>query len=133
MKLSELRAGDWVILNDEGVEREGTVISVSNEDHKVQVNNGVQDFWYTVDFIKPLPLTEKQLMRLGFEKMESDGMAKYGKGAFRVATPSSEDFSKIKVWYREDNRFFDHPISVSHLQNIHYEMTKVQLEVWPTE
>lgn len=128
MKLSELKAGDWVILNDEGVEREGTVTSVSNEDHKVQVNNGIQEFWYTVDVIKPLPLTEKQLLRLGFEKMDSENGAKYGKGAFRVATPSAEDFTKVETWYREDRRFFDTPISVSHLQNIYMQMTKVPLE-----
>ncbi|HOZ83940.1 MAG TPA: hypothetical protein PK191_00530 [Niabella sp.] len=128
MKLSELKVGDWVVLNDEGVEREGTVTSISSEDHKVQVNNGIQEFWYTVDLINPMPLSETQLMRLGFEKMDAEGKAKYGKGAFRVATPSAEDFSKSEVWYREDKRFFDFPISVSHLQNIHLEMTKIQLE-----
>lgn len=128
MKLSELKPGDWVILNDEGVEREGTVISVSNEDHKVLVNNGIQEFWYELEYIKPVPLSEKQLLSLGFEKLAPDNGAKYGKGAFRVHTPSETDFSQVEAWYREDKRYFSHPITVSHLQNIYLEMTKVQLE-----
>ena len=42
MKLSELKTGDWILLNDNGVEREGTVLRVSNEDNKVCVDNGIQ-------------------------------------------------------------------------------------------
>ena len=128
MKLSELKPGDWVLLNDEGVEREGTVISVSQEDNKVLVNNGIQEFWFEIEFIKPVPLGEKQLLALGFEQMETDNGVKYGKGAFRVHIPGKDDFSKMEAWYREDKRFFDYPISVSHLQNIYLQMTKVQLE-----
>ncbi|GAB3005745.1 hypothetical protein GCM10027051_00880 [Niabella terrae] len=128
MKLSEMKAGDWVVINDEGVQREGTVISVSNEDHKVQVNNGIQDFWYEADQLAPLELNEAQLFKLGFERMESEQGAKYGKGPFRVISPSSSDFSTVEAWYREDRRYFDHPISVHHLQNIYLQMTKVQLQ-----
>lgn len=129
MKLSDLKIGDWVVVNDNGVERDGTVISVSHEDHKVQVNNGVQDFWYNLNDVKPVALTEKQLLNLGFEKMEKEGAGvKYGKGAFRLLVPSETDFSKVEAWYREDKRVFDHPITVSHLQNIFYQMTKISLE-----
>jgi hypothetical protein len=128
MKLSELKPGDWIMLNDNGVEREGTVLRVSNEDNKVCVNNGVQEFWYELDDIKPVPLSEKQLLNLGFEKLDVDGGVKYGKGAFRVHVPSADDFSRIEAWYREDKRYFDHPITVHHLQNIHLDMTKVPLE-----
>lgn len=128
MKLSELKPGDWVLLNDENVEREGTVISVSHEDQKVQVNNGIQEFWYELKDVKILPLSEKQLFRLGFEKLPSDVGAKYGKGAFRVHTSSESDFSQVEVWYREDKRYFNRPITVSHLQNIYLQMTKVQLQ-----
>jgi hypothetical protein len=128
MKLSELKTGDWILLNDNGVEREGTVLRVSNEDNKVCVDNGIQEFWYELENIKPLPLNEQQLINLGFEKLESGNGVKYGKGAFRVHVPSETDFSKVEAWYREDRRFFDHPIYVHQLQNIHLSMTKVQLE-----
>ncbi|MFT4095362.1 MAG: hypothetical protein QM640_17170 [Niabella sp.] len=128
MKLSELKPGDWVLLNDEGVEREGTVIRVSNEDHQVCVNNGIQEFWFDIEDVKPVALSEKQLLNLGFEKMDANGGAKYGKGPFRVIVPSETDFSRIEAWYREDKRFFDHPIMVHELQNIYLQMTKVQLQ-----
>lgn len=128
MKLSELKPGDWILLNDEGVEREGTVISISKEDNKAFINNGIQEFWYDINEVRPLPLTDKQLSNLGFEKLASETGVKYGKGPFRVVVPSDQDFSKVEVWYREDKRFFDHPISVSHLQNIYLDMTKVQLQ-----
>ena len=128
MKLSELKTGDWILLNDNGVEREGTVLRVSNEDNKVCVDNGIQEFWYELENIKPLPLNEQQLINLGFEKLEVENGVKYGKGAFRVHVPSETDFSKVEAWYREDRRFFDHPMYVHQLQNIHLDMTKVQLE-----
>lgn len=128
MKLSELKTGDWILLNDNGVEREGTVLRVSNEDNKVCVDNGIQEFWYELEDIKPLPLNEQQLINLGFEKLETGNGVKYGKGAFRVHVPSETDFSKVEAWYREDRRFFDHPMYVHQLQNIHLDMTKVQLE-----
>ncbi len=128
MKLSELKTGDWILLNDNGVEREGTVLRVSNEDNKVCVDNGIQEFWYELEYIKPLPLNEQQLINLGFEKLGVENGVKYGKGAFRVHVPSETDFSKVEAWYREDRRFFDHPMYVHQLQNIHLDMTKVQLE-----
>ena len=128
MKLSELKPGDWVVLNDEGVEREGTVISISQEDRKVLVNNGIQEFWYELENIKPVPLTEKRLFDLGFERMASEAGAKYGKGAFRVLVNSETDFFPLETWYREDKRYFKDPITVSHLQNIHLEMTKMPLQ-----
>src|SRR5690606_18544348 len=128
MKLSELKPGDWVLLNDEGVEREGTVIEVSKEDNKVLVHNGIQELWYEIENISPVPLSEEQHLKLGFERMPYEGGAKYGKGPFRVVVPAPDDFSKVEAWYREDKRYFDHPIMVHHLQNIYLDMTKVQLQ-----
>lgn len=129
MKLAELKPGDWVTINDNGVMREGTVLRVSTEDNKVCVNNGIQEFWYHPEQLSAVPLNEEQLLNLGFEKLEtSDKGVKYGKGAFRVGVPAAGDFSKVEVWYREDRRYFDHAITVHHLQNLHLDMTKVQLE-----
>ena len=53
LKLGDLKQGDIVSLNDEGVKREGTVVRVSHEEHQALVNNGVQEFWYSLDEIKP--------------------------------------------------------------------------------
>lgn len=128
MKLEDLKPGDWVLLNDEGITREGTVVEISIADHQVCVNNGIQEFWYDLNQVHGLPVNDQTLQRLGFEKMPSESGVKYGKNSFRLQIPSENDFTKLEIWYREDKRYFDHPIAVHELQNAHYQMTKVLLE-----
>lgn len=130
LKLGDLKPGDIVLLDDEGVEREGTVVKVSHEEKQALVNNGIQEFWYRLNDIRPIPLDENQLIRLGFtkEQMNGAGGVKYKKGAFRLVTPKEGDFSNIEMWWREDRRHFSFPIGVHDLQNLHLDMTKVPLE-----
>jgi hypothetical protein len=128
LKLGDLKQGDIISLNDEGMQREGTVVKVSHEEHQALVDNGVQEFWYRLDEIKPIPLDENQLTRLGFIKEEIEGVVKYKKGSFRLVTPVAGDFSNIEMWWREDRRHFNFPIGVHDLQNLHLDMTKVPLE-----
>src|SRR5436190_19624253 len=72
LKIGNLKAGDIIIVNDEGVMRDGTVVSVSHEENQALVDNGVQEFWYSQDEMFAIPLDEGQLMQLGFTKEESD-------------------------------------------------------------
>ncbi len=127
IRLQDLREGDIVKVNDEGVERIGTVLDVDRENNMALVNNGIQEFWYAPNQIGALPLDEEQLMLLGFEKNELDGGIKYSRGPFRILTPKSGDFSNLEVWYREDHRHFHTPLFVHELQNHYYQMTKVIL------
>jgi hypothetical protein len=128
LKLGDLKQGDIVLLNDEGIEREGVVVRISHEEHQALVDNGVQEFWYNLDEIKPIPLDENQLLKLGFEKEEGgNGAVKYKKGSFRLVTPQRGDFSNIEMWWREDRRHFNFPLGVHDLQNLHLDMTKVPL------
>lgn len=129
LKLGELKPGDIIRVNDEGVEREGVVVEISHEEHQALVDNGVQEFWYSPEEMDAILLDEKQLLNLGFEKQHLNGEGvKYLKGAFRIVTPREGDFSNIEMWYREDRRHFNTPIGVHHLQNLHLQMTKVPLE-----
>lgn len=128
LKLNELKPGDIISINDEGVQREGTVVKVSHEEHQALVNNGIQEFWYSLDELKAIPLDEKQLDMLGFTKEEQNGGMKYKKDSFRLVTPKKGDFSNIEMWWREDRRHFSFPIGVHELQNLHLSMTKVHLE-----
>ena len=127
LKLGDLKSGDIVALNDEGIEREGTVVRISPENHQALVDNGIQEFWYSLDEIKPIPLDENQLMKLGFVKEDADGAVKYKKDSFRLVTPKQGDFSHIEMWWREDRRHFNFPLGVHDLQNLHLDMTKVPL------
>jgi hypothetical protein len=129
VKLNQLHSGGIVMVSDEGQMREGTVIQTNAEEQMALVDNGVQEFWYSPEDIFPVSLDEGQLLKLGFVKEPLDGNAiKYKKGVFRLVTPVAGDFSKVDMWYREDNRHFHSPIAVHELQNLHSAMTKVPLD-----
>jgi len=129
LKLGELKEGDIVRIHDDGIDRDGTVVRISHEDHQALVDNGVQEFWYNSEEMSAIPVDEQQLLKLGFAKQDLNGEGvKYMKGAFRIVIPRQGDFSSIEMWYREDRRHFNHPIGVHQLQNLHLQMTKVPLE-----
>jgi hypothetical protein len=128
VKLGQLHPGDIVMVSDEGLMREGTVIRTNREEHMALIDNGIQEFWYQQQDIYPIALDEAQLMKFGFEKENVDGAVKYKKGVFRLVTPKPGDFSQLEMWYREDRRHFTVPIAVHELQNLHADMSKIPLE-----
>jgi hypothetical protein len=128
VKLTDLKEGDIVRVEEEGIEREGVVVRISREEHMACIHNGIQEFWYPLEQIAPIPLTEEQLLKLGFEKETTTDGVKYKKGPFRVLVHDPGNYTNLEVWYREDRRHFDHPIYVHELQNHHLQMTKVPLE-----
>ena len=127
LKITHLKSGDIVMVNDEEVMREGTVVSTSQEENQALVNNGVQEFWYSPEEITSVPLDENQLMSLGFSREDLDGGVKYKKDSFRLVTPKKGDFSHVEMWWREDRRSFHTPLGVHELQNLYADMTKVHL------
>lgn len=116
------------MVNDEGIMREGTVVSVSHEENQALVDNGVQEFWYSPEDMQAIPLDEGQLLKLGFSREEVDGAVKYKKDSFRLVTPKKGDFSNIEMWWREDRRHFSFPLGVHEFQNLFHDMTKIHLE-----
>ena len=129
IKLTDLKEGDIVKVLHEGVEREGTVVQIGRDDNKALINNGIQEFWYSIDQVIPVPITEDRLINtLGFDKMETENGTKYMKGPFRILVHDPGNFTNLEIWYREDRRHFNHPIYIHELQNHHLNMTKVSLE-----
>ena len=129
VKITELKEGDIVKVMDSGDERIGTVVEISRDENMANINNGVQEFWYSPEDIIPVPLTEDQLINtLGFEKEDTPEGAKYKKGPFRVVVHDPGNYTNLDIWYREDRRHFNHPLYVHELQNHHLQMTKVPLE-----
>lgn len=128
LKINDLKSGDLITVNDEGVKREGTVVKINYEENQALVDNGVQEFWYSPEDMDSIPLDENQLTRLGFSGEEIDGAMKYKKDSFRLVTPKKGDFSHVEMWWREDKRHFHTPLGVHQLQNLHLDMTKVHLE-----
>ena len=128
VKVQELKQGDIVRIVQDTTEREGTVVEVSREENMVLIDNGIQEFWYTPEQIAAIPLTEKELFNLGFEREDVTEGAKYKKGPFRILVHDPGNYTNLDIWYREDRRHFNHPIYVHELQNLHLQMTKVPLE-----
>jgi hypothetical protein len=128
IKFSDLKAGDYVLAESDGQAWEGEVTDFNHDEKEISVYTGIQDFWFKGEDLFPMPLDEKQLMKLKFEKqVNEDGSVKYMKGAFRIQTPSQDDFSHFEIWYRDETRVMTQPISVHQLQNHYLEMTKVHL------
>ena len=124
----ELRVGDIVMADYEGQRSEGEVTDRSEGDKLIQVDNGVQAFWYEPNDLYPIPLDEHQLMEFGFEREEMpDGGVKYKHGPFRVLLSGKGEFSGFQIWYREDHRSIHNPLSIHQLQNHYHQMTKVDL------
>ncbi|MBL7708414.1 MAG: hypothetical protein JNJ86_05050 [Chitinophagaceae bacterium] len=128
LKINDLKSGDIIVVDDEGVKREGTVVSISHEENQALVDNGIQEFWYSPEEMFAVPLDENQLVKLGFTKDDENGGVKYKKDSFRLVTPKKGDFSNIEMWWREDRRHFSFPLGVHELQNLYLSMTKVHLE-----
>ncbi len=128
LKINNLKDGDIITVDDDGIMREGTVVKVSREEHQALVDNGIQEFWYNQEDMHGVPLDESQLHRLGFAGEDLDGGVKYKKDSFRIFLPQKGDFSKIEMWWREDRRQFDFPLSVHEFQNLYLDMTKVHLD-----
>lgn len=130
LKINNLKQGDLITVDDDGMMREGTVVKISREEHQALVDNGIQEFWYSQEDMYPLELTENQLFRLGFSAEDlPDGGVKYKKDSFRVVLPEKGNFQKIDMWWREDRRHFEFPLSLHEFQNLYLDMTKVYLEL----
>ena len=128
IRIQELKAGDYVIVDNQGDRKRGEVVELNVGSKQVCVNNGVQEFWYEVEQLSPIPINEEHLSQLQFHKqVNDDGTVKYSKGAFRMLLPQEGDFSRMELWYRDERRHITQHIYLHQLQNHFYEMTKVHL------
>jgi hypothetical protein len=128
IKYNELKMGDYVLAENDGEVWTGEVTDLNGDEKQVCVYNGVQDFWFSPEELRPVPVDEAQLLKLNFSReLQEDGSVKYKKGAFRIQLHQPNDFSSFDIWYRDERRQILHPIAVHQLQNHYLEMTKVHL------
>ncbi|MEP6711292.1 MAG: hypothetical protein ABJA37_02695 [Ferruginibacter sp.] len=128
IKFQELKVGDYIMANNDGDMRRGEVSNLNGNEKQVCVDAGEQGFWYELDQLEPIAITDEELSKLKFHKhTNEDGTLKYMKGAFRMLVPKEGDFSRMEIWYRDEARHIVTPISLHNLQNHFYEMTKVYL------
>ncbi len=123
----EIKVGDYLIADIDGDRHQGEVIDLNGDEKQVCVNTS-QEFWYELNQLSGIPLTEEQLFKLKFEKqVHDDGSIKYLKGVFRILIHSKDNFSNFEIWYRDEKRHITSPIDVHNLQNHYFELTKVHL------
>jgi hypothetical protein len=129
IKFNEVKIGDLVQVDYNGKTWEGEVTGLNSDEKQICVATEVQDFWYEVEDVYPLPLNDEQLLSLNFHKQENEhtGEIKYSKDAFRLVIPAESDFSNIEMWYREDRRHHPDVHYIHQLQNHYLQMTKVPL------
>jgi hypothetical protein len=123
----EIKIGDYVIADNDGDKKQGEVTNINGDEKQICVDTD-QEFWYELDQLSGIPLDEKQLIDLKFEKqLNADGSIKYMKGAFRILVHQKDNFSTFEIWYRDERRHITSPIFVHNLQNHYTELTKVHL------
>ena len=127
IRFNDLQPGDLVIAEYDGQQWEGIVKELNREDKEVCVETSVQEFWFTPEHLYPIPISDEQLRKLGFVRMQNGGGVKYMKDSFRIQIPRENDFSSMEIWWREDRRELNRLLSVHELQNHYYDMTKVEL------
>jgi intein/homing endonuclease len=129
IKISDLKEGDFLIVDKEGTLMEGCVTAVDNAQKMAKISTGEgNEFWYEIQALAAIPLSDDALRKLHFEKIEEeDGGVKYKKGAFRVHLQQKDDFNDMDFWYREDRRHVKAPLALHELQNHYLSMTKVHL------
>lgn len=128
IKFQDVKVGDYLMADNDGDILQGEVTSLNGDEKQVCVDTGAQEFWFETNQLRAIPLDDAQLTNLKFTKQQNDdGSVKYMKGAFRILLPSAGNFSTMEIWYRDERRHIMQPLSVHHLQNHFYEMTKVHL------
>ena len=72
----EIKIGDYVIADNDGDKKQGEVTDINGDEKQICVDTD-QEFWYELDQLSGIPLDEKQLMDLKFEKqLNADGSIK---------------------------------------------------------
>lgn len=126
----EAKPGNWVLVNDDGVQEQGAISNVNMDSGQIGVTvTGGNNAYFTPNDVFPLPLTDSLLVNnLRFEKeIMPEGYVKYKHGPFRLVIEKPDDFSHSKIWYREDKREITYPLATHQLQNHYLDMTKVAL------
>ena len=128
IKFTELKKGGDVIANFEGDLKRGEIVEIKNAEKQVCVKIGESNYWFSPENVFSIEINDTELKHLKFTKQTNEeGNIKYMKGAFRMLIPKEDDFSRMEIWYRDEQRHVTEQIPLHVLQNHFYEMTKVHL------
>jgi hypothetical protein len=133
IRLQDVKTGDTVLVAYEGDLLEGKVLEVNQEDKQVCVlTHEQQEFWYDLESLYPIPLDETQLLRLKFQKDETQSSngsgVVYVRGPFsvRLYKEGGQDITRLD--YRDEHREIKGLLTVNQLQNHYHGMTNFHLD-----
>ena len=84
IKFSEVQVGDYMKGEFEGKMWEGEVTRLNGDEKQVCLKTSVQEFWFSTEYLHPIPLDEKALLNLCFTKQQNVD----GQGEERCGAPS---------------------------------------------
>jgi len=118
MKAEELRIGNWVNLYDEFYSE---VTGLTNTSKVWCVNNPTDEGCaWSVDEIKPIPITEEWLVKFGFTKT----LDSYFLKGFRVRF-----YEGVSIDYKEIHLFEIINYPIHQLQNLYHSLTGEELTI----
>jgi hypothetical protein len=109
--ITEIKICNYVhcrVSNDAGIYK---IIAIDGWSHKVMLDGARQGTWYTLDKIKPIPLTEKWLKEFGIEAGE--GVGKYTNVTARIIVSKNFERNGLQSDDRIEIKY------VHQYQNIH--------------
>ena len=128
IKFTELKKGCNVIANFEGDLKRGEIEEIKNSEKQICLKIGESSYWFSPENVFAIEINDDELRNLKFTKQTNEeGNIKYSKGAFRMLIAKENDFSRMEIWYRDEQRHVAEHIPLHVLQNHFYEMTKVYL------
>ena len=129
LPFNEAKRGDWVRINYDGEIQDGEITTVNLDEGQIGVQtDGGNTVYCSQEEVFGVPLDDEQLKKLRFEsEVMPEGFVKYKHGPFRLVIERPGDFSRSKIWYREDRRQINEPRVVHQLQNHYRNMTNVEL------
>lgn len=125
MDARELRIGNLLNLNGEIVE----VLTISKTSIRVKINNELEDILCNINELKPIPVTEEWLVKLGFHESSFSklqlSVLEYGWIGYR--------HGKLYLCYCDggdaQGQDLDHIEQIHQLQNLYVGLTNWELEI----
>ncbi|HEY0274254.1 MAG TPA: hypothetical protein VGC22_13765 [Chitinophaga sp.] len=129
MKIHDLRVGDTVVAQYDGVLKQGVVTGLNHDEKQISVVTDEQEFWYNQEDLFPVSLGEEQLAALKFVRNNSVTQgAQYERGPFIIRFYVQNGEKHVDLQYRDEIRELKGDLTVSTLQNHYAAMTNFHLD-----
>lgn len=129
IKIQDLRVGDTVVAQYDGVLKQGTVTNLNHDEKQISVVTDEQEFWYDQQDLFPISLGDEQLSKLKFVRNDTVKQgAQYERGPFIIRFYVKDGEKHADLQYRDEIRELKGDLNVNTLQNHYAAMTNFHLD-----